>query len=122
MTTARKILLFATVMGSMLTAAMPAEAGRRTGTWKYYNPDAVWAYQQQQNEMAARQSWHARRHAWGEGGYGEGYGGGYGRPVYGRPVYGRPAHGWNGGYADQGEPAYGEYGEQGYPHRPAWDD
>ncbi|MFO1150865.1 MAG: hypothetical protein U1E62_21025 [Alsobacter sp.] len=117
MTTPRKILLLATVLGGVLMAAMPAEAGRRTGTWKY-SPEEVWAYQQYRNEMAARQSWHARRHQWGEGGYGGGYGGygGYGGG------YGRPAYGWNGGYADRGEPAYGEYGEPGYPHRPAWDD
>ena len=99
-----------------LLATAPAEAGRRTGSWKY-SPEEVWAYQQYQNEMAARQSWHARRHQWGGDGYGEGYGGGYGRPAYGRPAYG-----WNGGYADEGGPAYGEYGQQGYPHRPAWDD
>jgi hypothetical protein len=118
MTTPRKILLIAAALGSVLMAAAPAEAGRRTGTWKY-SPEEVWAYQDYQNEMAARQAWHARRHQWGGEGYG--YGEGYGRPVYGRPVYGRPAYGWNGGYAEGGG-AYGGYGDEGYPHRPAWDD
>jgi hypothetical protein len=113
MTIPRKILLLATVMGGMLMAAMPAQAGQRTGTWKY-SPEDVWAYQQQQQEMAARQAWHARRHHWQQEGY-DGYGGGYGRPVYGRPAYG-----WNGGYREQG--GYDGYGDGGYPHRRSWDD
>jgi hypothetical protein len=78
--TIRKTTILAVVLGvATLAAAMPAEAGRRTGSWRY-SPDQIYdqAYAQAEAEREAywyaeqrRQQWHAR-HGWG--------------PRYGYPV------------------------------------
>jgi hypothetical protein len=72
------------VVGLLTMAAAPAEAGRRTGTWKYWNPYMA---------QAAPQHWH-KPHGWhaGQGhGYRGGGHGGYPRPPYG-PAYGYRRH------------------------------
>ena len=82
------------VAGLLTVATAPAEAGRRTGTWNYYNPYMA---------QAVPQHWHKPHGRWHTGGgYGHrgyhGYRGGYGghpRPPYG-PAYGYRRHvpGW----------------------------
>lgn len=69
----RSIALLAATAGALVTMAAPAEAGRKTGTWKY-SPEAVYQYQRAQQ----REAW-AQRHRWGPppGAYGRGYGYGY---------------------------------------------
>lgn len=73
-----------------LLATAPAEAGRRTGSWRY-SPDEIYAFQEAQREAA----WRERRyHHW----QGESYG--YQRPAYGyRHDWNRPRYqGWGDEY------------------------
>lgn len=56
-----------------LLATAPAEAGRRTGSWKY-SPEEIYAVQEAQREASWREYRHRR---WEEEHYG------YGRPAYG---------------------------------------
>jgi len=64
----------AAVVGLLAVATAPAEAGRRTGTWKYWNPYMAQAMPQQHWQKP-----HYRPHA----------GRGYGHPGYNqRPPYG----------------------------------
>jgi hypothetical protein len=39
--TAKHLILGAVVCAALGLAAVPAEAGRRTGTWKYWNPHGL---------------------------------------------------------------------------------
>lgn len=84
-TNTRKTLLavLAAAAAMSLLATAPAEAGRRTGSWRY-SPEEIYAAQEAQREAA----WRERRwHHWQAERYGD-EGPGYGRPVYGRPAYG----------------------------------
>jgi hypothetical protein len=100
---APKFLVILAAIGTMsLLATAPAEAGRRTGSWKY-SPEEIDAMQQAQREAAWR---HARHRRWEAQSYG------YTRPGYGdgRPGYGYPP------------PAYGS--RQGWqaPRGQGWGD
>ena len=66
----------AAVVGLLTVATAPAEAGRRTGTWKYWNPYMAQAMPHRPQHW---QKPHYRPHA----------GRGYGHPGYNqRPPYG----------------------------------
>src|SRR5829696_5987750 len=69
------------VVGLLTVATAPAEAGRRTGTWKYWNPYMA---------QAAPPHWQ-RPH-----------GGGYAGRGYGHPGY----QGYRGGYGGYSPPPY----------------
>lgn len=67
------LLLLATAAGATLMMSAPAEAGRRTGNWRY-SPEAIYDYQRAQE----RQAWENRRAYWRQRhGYGDDYGYGY---------------------------------------------
>lgn len=63
------LVLLATAASATLLMSAPAEAGRKTGSWKY-SPEAIYDYQAQQEDAARRARWE-RRHA--PPGYGYGY-------------------------------------------------
>lgn len=85
----------AAVAIALLSATAPAEAGRKTGTWKY-SPEEVYAAQRAQRHQA-----YGRRGY----GYGQGYGQGYAPRGYGQ---GYRQQGYGQGYRPQG------YGGLGY--------
>jgi hypothetical protein len=75
----RTVALLAATAGALVSLAAPAEAGRRTGTWKY-SPEAIYQAQRAQERAA----W-AQRHRWGPPpGYYRGNGYGYGYRQYPR--------------------------------------
>jgi hypothetical protein len=78
------------VLGLLTIAAAPAEAGRKTGTWKYWSPYMAQAVPNWHNP---RGGGYAGR-SYGHPGYRghRGYGGYHGRPAYG-PAYGYRGHG-----------------------------
>jgi hypothetical protein len=81
------------VVGMLTLATAPAEAGRRTGTWKYWNPYMA---------RPAPPYWHKP--------YGGGHPGRYGHPGY---------NGHHGGYGGYPRPPYGHaYGYR--RHGPGW--
>jgi hypothetical protein len=89
--TAKHLILGAVVCAALGLAAVPAEAGRRTGTWKYWNPNMAYA---------APPYWYAhpqaRRYSRGYGPpayQGYGYGPPYGR-AYGYRRHHQPYWGW----------------------------
>jgi hypothetical protein len=81
------------VAGLLTMAAAPAEAGRRTGTWKYWNPNMAYA---------APPYWY-KRHP-----------GAYAGPGYVQPRY----HGYRGGYGRYSPPSGHAYGYR--RHAPGW--
>ena len=91
----RHLVVASVAAGGLLTMAVaPAEAGRRTGTWKYWNPYMA---------QPAPQHWHKP------------HGGGYAGRGYGHPGY----QGYRGGYGGYSPPPYGHaYGYR--RHGPAW--
>lgn len=101
MSVTRMLTATAVVALSLFAASAPAEAGRRTGTWKY-SPEEVYA-----NQRALRQQQHRNRYGYGgygrpygrryERGYGYGQGYGYGRPRYVNPEGAAPIAGPSGG-------------------------
>ena len=81
------------VVGLLTMATAPAEAGRRTGTWKYWNPNMAYA---------APPYWH-KQHP-----------GAYARRGYGHSGY----QGYRGGYGGHSSPPYGhayDYRRHGSP-------
>jgi hypothetical protein len=83
------------VVGLLTVATAPAEARRRTGTWKYWNPYMA--------HVAPPPHWHKP------------YGGGYAGRGYGHPGY----QGYRGGYGGYSPPPYGHaYGPR--RHVPGW--
>lgn len=62
------LVLLATAAGATLAMSAPAEAGRKTGSWKY-SPEAIYDYQAQQADAARRARWERHRGY----GYGDGY-------------------------------------------------
>jgi hypothetical protein len=84
----------AAVVGLLTVATAPAEAGRRTGTWKYWNPYMA---------QTAPPHWQRPR------------GGGYAGRGYGHPGY----QGYRSGYGGYTPPPYGHaYGYR--RHGPGW--
>lgn len=86
MSVTRMLATTAAIALSLFAASAPAEAGRRTGTWKY-SPEEVYAAQRAQRHQQYR-------NRYGYGGYGRGYGRGYDRrDGYGQGYgYGRPRY------------------------------
>lgn len=88
MSATRILATLAAIATVTLVATAPAEAGRRTGSWRY-SPEEIYAVQEAQREAAWREQRHRRweaEHYYGRPyGYGDGYGyrRGWGGPRYG---------------------------------------
>jgi hypothetical protein len=103
------VTLLAGVAALTFVGIMPAEAGQRTGSWKY-SPEEI--YSQQRQSRWQRQHWGGapQRGHYGQGygqGRGQGYGQGYYRPQnrqYYPPPYQSPVAGPVGGPGMYGQP------------------
>lgn len=62
------LVLLATAAGATMLMSAPAEAGRRTGSWKY-SPEAIYEQQAAERDAQRRARWEQRNRYYGRGYY-----------------------------------------------------